>query len=78
MAYTPFRYRRDEFDMDRERADDAADRLQEQMHAAIRNAPPTPAEIQAAAIKAEDERQILKYMPIGTTIEQARKRGWTE
>ena len=80
MAYTPFRYRRDEFDMDRERAEDAADTAQARYDAALDAAVAhlKPAELQAAAMKAEEERQALKHLPIGTTVEQARKKGWAD
>jgi hypothetical protein len=75
MAYTPFRYRRDEFDMDRERAEDAADKA---MDAAEPQDTRTAVEIHANIMRQLEQAEDLKGKPIGLTLEQARKKGYTE
>jgi hypothetical protein len=78
MAYTPFRYRRDEFDMDRERAEEAADAAQAKADADVRNRPLTQVELDAQAMKAREDAEDMKWLPIGITREQAIRRGWIQ
>ena len=74
------RYRRDDFDLERERAEAACDAAQDQQAREIEAelAKRTPAQVQAEEMRAYEDACDLKGLPIGITRARAIRRGLME